>query len=112
MKVFNAATQITQENQQDSRERTVFEKFTDFNEHLFWVTQQKPYQKIISSLDEGKRIKGDNEGKEQRKINERVICDKFDTILDNNYKEESMIKGSAIFNKIDNIWEEAEEGIA
>ena len=73
---------------------------------MFWVTQQKPYQKTIGSLDEGK-IKGD-EGKQQRKMNEKVICGKFDSILDNNYKEEVNLKESRIFSKIDNIWEEAE----
>jgi hypothetical protein len=31
MKVINSAIQVTQENKEDSRERTIFEKFTDFN---------------------------------------------------------------------------------
>ena len=41
-------------------------------------------------------------------MNEKVICGKFDSILDNNYKEEINLKESRIFSKIDNIWEEAE----
>ena len=48
MKVINSATSVTQENKDDFRERTVFEKFKEFSEHLFWVTQEKQYQKMLT----------------------------------------------------------------
>ena len=51
MNVINAAIQIAQDSKLDDGEMTVFEKFTDFNEYLFWTGQHKPYQKLISSLD-------------------------------------------------------------
>ena len=51
MRVINAAIQVSQDNKDDMRERTVFQKFTQFNEHMFWLAQQKPYQKILNSVD-------------------------------------------------------------
>jgi hypothetical protein len=51
MTVLNRAISATQENKDDARERTVFEKFTEFNEQLFWLVQQKDYQKATACFD-------------------------------------------------------------
>ena len=51
MEVINSAIKVTQQNKSDSRHRTVFEIFTEFNEHLFYMVQQKDYQQILSSLE-------------------------------------------------------------
>lgn len=51
MNVVNAAIKITQDNSEDARARTVFEKFTEFSEHLFWISQQKMYQKMVGKID-------------------------------------------------------------
>jgi hypothetical protein len=54
MKVINAVIEVTQDNKDDERERTIFERFAEFNEHLFWLTEQKDYQKILGSYSEEK----------------------------------------------------------
>ena len=46
MKVINKAVGIANENKLDSRERTVFEIFSEFNEKMFWLSKQKNYQKM------------------------------------------------------------------
>jgi hypothetical protein len=51
MKVINTIIEVPQDNCQDARERTVFEKFTLFSEHLFWAAQQKPYQMAIEEIE-------------------------------------------------------------
>ena len=43
---------MTHSNEEDSRDRTVREIFTQFNEQLFWTTQQQEYHSIINLLDE------------------------------------------------------------
>jgi hypothetical protein len=51
MKVINAIIEVPQDNREDKRERTVFEKFVEFNEHLFWVAQQKDHQREIEAIE-------------------------------------------------------------
>ena len=51
MKVINAAVEVAQDNTVDPCGRTVFELFNSFNEHLFYISQQKEYQKILEGLD-------------------------------------------------------------
>jgi hypothetical protein len=51
MKVINAIIEVPQDNREDKRERTVFEKFVEFNEHLFWVAQRKEYQREIEAIE-------------------------------------------------------------
>lgn len=38
MLVVNRLVEVTQDSQEDSSGRTVFEKFTEFNEQMFWLT--------------------------------------------------------------------------
>jgi dipeptide/tripeptide permease len=52
MQVLNTAIRMTHSNEEDSRDRTVREIFTQFNEQLFWTTQQQEYHSIINLLDE------------------------------------------------------------
>ena len=65
MKVINKVIEVTHDNSQDSKERTIFEKFTEFNEKLFWIAQEKDYSNIINNFDdktnnkESKNIKED-----------------------------------------------------
>ena len=47
MKTVNAAIQITQNIEDDSRERTMKEVYNQFSEQLFWIAQHKKYQPII-----------------------------------------------------------------
>jgi hypothetical protein len=54
MKVINTIIEVTQDNKDDARERTIFEKFTQFNEHLFWAAQEKTFQDIIHSIEKSK----------------------------------------------------------
>ena len=55
MDVINSAIQITQDNSDDVRGTTIFESFTSFNQHLFWISQQKRYQ---TALHKGERNVG------------------------------------------------------
>ena len=52
MRVLNTAIRVTHSNEEDSRDRTVREVFTQFNEQLFWTTQQQDYHSIINLLGE------------------------------------------------------------
>ena len=52
MKVINSLIEMTQDNSEDARERTIFQKFKEFNQHLFWVTQSKDFQHF-GNLNEG-----------------------------------------------------------
>ena len=69
MRVINAAIEVVQDCSNNYRERTNFEKFTEFNENLFWIVQQKEYQNIINAVKE----KGENEYKENISLNEKLI---------------------------------------
>ena len=51
MLVINKAVQVAQNTKADKQGRTIFELFSHFSEHLFWISQQKEYQKIIESVD-------------------------------------------------------------
>ena len=51
MKVINTAIKATQCNEEDGRERTVKEIFTQFNEQLFWASQDENYQEIIKNIE-------------------------------------------------------------
>jgi hypothetical protein len=87
MKVLNAAIQVAHDNKDDARERTNFEKFTEFNEHLFWLTQQKDYQKFISPLIE-KKAQTNKKKAEQNTAIPTAICQKFDEMLTTAPKKE------------------------
>jgi hypothetical protein len=81
MKVINAIIEVPQNSKEDARERTVFEKFTEFNEHLFWLTQQKDYQREIEEIE--RQNNQEAEGSTIVKKNSSRICDKFYSILSN-----------------------------
>lgn len=57
MQVVNAAIRVTHSNEDDSRERSMKEVFTQFNEQLFWTTQQQDYHSIINLLGEEAAVK-------------------------------------------------------
>ena len=57
MQVLNTAIRMTHSNEEDSRDRTVREIFTQFNEQLFWTTQQQDYHSIINLLGEEAAVK-------------------------------------------------------
>lgn len=50
MQVINAAIKVTTSNEDDSRDRTVREIFTQFNEQLFGVVHQDQYRDLMSML--------------------------------------------------------------
>ena len=108
MKVINAAIGVTEKNAADARERTVYQKFTQFNQHLFWLTQHRPYQVMVSKTDQKNKLK-----REEKDKIERVICKKFDNILTNqNVKDEIPEPGDEkATQEINTIWEQSEEGI-
>jgi hypothetical protein len=81
MKVLNAAINVTQDNKDDARERTIFERFSEFNEHLFWLAEQRDYTKIISTINEESTEEGSERFQKQAKISH--ICNYFDTIFGN-----------------------------
>jgi dipeptide/tripeptide permease len=88
MRVLNAAIRVTHSNEDDSRDRTVREIFTQFNEQLFWTTQQQDYHSIINLLGEEAVVK-----QEMIKISELIdkesprndIVDFFDLTLERNF---------------------------
>jgi hypothetical protein len=57
MTVINKIIEVVDENSEDSKKRTVYEKFEEFNYHLSWLAQEKQYQEILQTLccnkDEG-----------------------------------------------------------
>jgi hypothetical protein len=56
MQVVNKVIEVTQSNENDKLERTTKEIFTEFNEKLFWITQEPTYQNLINkSMDEGQK---------------------------------------------------------
>ncbi len=57
MQVLNAVIRVTHSNENDSRERSMKEVFTQFNEQLFWTTQQQDYHSIINLLGEEAAVK-------------------------------------------------------
>ena len=41
MEAINSVIGVTNESREDERGRTVFELYNEFNEHFFWLTEQK-----------------------------------------------------------------------
>lgn len=80
MTVINKIITVTQDNSEDARERTVYEKFTQFNEHIFWITQQKTYQQVLNRSE-----KNSKEGKETRisKLIQEGLGNHYEEILSN-----------------------------
>ena len=81
MRVINAIIEVTHDNSDDAKERTIFQKFTEFNENLFWVSQEKDYHQVLSTFGEKDSSKKDEES---IKTN---ICDYFDTIMSNKVEQ-------------------------
>ena len=50
MRVINEVILVSESNQELAQDRTILQSFTEFNEHLFWMVEQKSYQKIMSTL--------------------------------------------------------------
>jgi len=50
MRVINEVILVSQRYQELAQDRTILQSFTEFNEHLFWMVEQKSYQKIMSTL--------------------------------------------------------------
>ena len=57
MLVVNRLVEVTQDSQEDSSGRTVFEKFTEFNEQMFWLTNQKEFNNKLNDPREENSIK-------------------------------------------------------
>lgn len=91
MRVINAAIEVTQENEGDSRERTVKEVFIDFNEQLFWLSQQKNYQLAINGIDPSKlqlQPASEHEAKlkeEEKEMIKNKVVNFFDCTLERNF---------------------------
>ena len=86
MDVINAAIEVTHDNSEDARERTIFEKFSTFNEHLFWLAQQKDYQLILGQAEVSEKENfGSRLNFKEKKI-ENAICGKINSILTNEKK--------------------------
>jgi hypothetical protein len=52
MEVVNKAMQVTQGSAEDWQERSVKEKFNEFNENLFWFSQQQEYHQIAKRFSQ------------------------------------------------------------
>lgn len=50
IKVINKVINITQLDE-DWKDRTIREKFDQFNEHLFWLSQEDEYHAITRTMD-------------------------------------------------------------
>jgi hypothetical protein len=48
MKVINEVILVAEKNQELAKDRTVLQSFTEFNEHMFWLAEQKSYKKIMN----------------------------------------------------------------
>ena len=85
MKVINEAIAVAQYSQEDERERTIFQKYKEFNEHLFWIVEQKQYQNYISSPHSSLDTLGRRAStlKEAFKAKEQEVCKNFEQILTN-----------------------------
>jgi hypothetical protein len=75
MQVINAAIEVSQDNRDDPKERTNFALFSEFGQQLCWLTQQKEYQHILTSIS----MPGIAREEKQAKID--GICDYFDEIF-------------------------------
>jgi hypothetical protein len=83
MKVINTAISVTQSTENDSRERTIKEKFTDFNEQLFWIAQQKEYHNVINTvIDEDSSVQTKGSRRLYREATKNIV-QYFDQIVDN-----------------------------
>jgi hypothetical protein len=72
MQVLNAVIRVTHSNENDSRERSMKEIFTQFNEQLFWTTQQQDYHSIINLLgEEAPNISNKDKDKNEEKDKEK-----------------------------------------
>jgi dipeptide/tripeptide permease len=84
MQVLNAAIRVTHSNEDDSRERSMREVFTQFNEQLFWMTQQQDYHSIINLLGDEAAIKQEApniSNKDKDSLSGSDIVDFFDLTL-------------------------------
>ena len=86
MDVINAAIEVTHDNSEDARERTIFEKFSSFNEHLFWLAQQKDFQQILEQAEASEKENFGSRLNFKEKRIENAICKKVDGILTNEKK--------------------------
>jgi hypothetical protein len=111
MTVINAAIQVTQDNQRDVRERTVSERFTEFNHHLFWLTQQKEYQTILNKIDDKKAQRGDKGevSKEAARRTKSVICRKFDNLLSSEEGGQLSEEENVLVKQMDQLWQSMKE---
>jgi hypothetical protein len=50
MRVINAAIETPQNNLGDAKERTLFEKFSEFSEHLFFLSEQEEYHRFLKQI--------------------------------------------------------------
>ena len=50
MRLINKLIEVTQDHQGDSRGQTNFEKFREFNEELFWLTNCKEFNESIKKV--------------------------------------------------------------
>ena len=72
MKTINTAIHITHDSKDDERGRTVFEVFNEFNEHLFWLCQQKEYQHTLTTLDKDYEFAEEGCKKEKKEKGDQV----------------------------------------
>jgi hypothetical protein len=101
MQVLNAAIRVTHSNEDDSRERSMKEVFTQFNEQLFWTTQQQDYHSIINLLGEEAAVKQEtpnicNKDKDKAKNEEKKKEKKKDKD-----KDKDSLSGSDIVDFFD-----------
>ena len=48
MKVLNKVIEMPQDSTEDSKDRTIFEKFRSFNEHLFFLSENKEIKNFLT----------------------------------------------------------------
>ena len=63
----------------------MIEKFKEFNEHLFWIAQEKPYQEQLNQKE--------SERGNAAKVEDKAIANKFDKILTNEKKPSELKQG-------------------
>jgi hypothetical protein len=68
MRAINTIIEVSQDSQEDARERTVFQEFTELNELLFWVAQQKEYQREIEDIE---KLSSEKETKQKHQLRQR-----------------------------------------
>ena len=80
MGTINAAIAVTHDSKNDHRGRTLFETFNDFNEHLFWTSQQKDYQHLLETLDKNHEfvVQETDEDKKKKRLE---LCQLYESIF-------------------------------